>query len=472
MSLIFKDKGLRKQVFSLAIPFFLQEAILVVTSFLTALMFNPFQTQEVITGVGTAGNVYFMFSITVGALVFIGNLFISQHYGKGKYDDVEKDFYLSLKIVAVLSIIFFVLAMAIPSQLISIFIPGQTEAINFGTKYLRIFAISLLFNGFSLIYYCFMKNTGLERLATINSLITLVVLASLNGVFIFGVDMGLEGIAASTVIARGIEMILNIVFVQMKGQIKFHFKNFIKWDSKLFKEFFKRGGPLTLAKLSWATGFLMISVVLGQLVASQKAAGVPANDAEAISAANALLSNAINIVMSVPNCVAPTVSVIVGRQLGANKLEDAKSTSKQILRFTTALTIFAVVAMMLSYPIIFYTHSAVGNPGPGDSKLVASYLLYFTIIVSCITIPRGFNGPIENGILTVGGDNLYVSILDAVVWTIPVGLGFIGVNCGWHPIAVFACLQLEEVIKCPINFWRYKTNKWVKNIVTPIKVVD
>lgn len=465
MSLIFKDKGLRKQVFSLAIPFFLQEAILVLTSFLTALMFNPFQPAEVITGVGTAGNVYFLFNITVGALVFIGNLFISQHYGKGKYDDVEKDFYLSLKIVAILSIIFFVLSMAIPSQIISIFIPGQEEAIGFGTTYLRIFAISLLFNGFSLIYYCFMKNTGLERYATVNSLITLILLAVFNAVFIFGIDMGLEGIALSMVIARCVEMILNIVFVQTKGKIKFHFKNFLKRDPELFKEFFKRGGPLTIAKLSWATGFLMISVVLGQLVLRLKNAGVPDADAEAISTANALLSNAINIVMSVPNCIAPTVSVIVGRQLGANKLKEAKETSNQILRFTTALTIFAVAGIMLSYPIIFYTHPAVS-----DSSTVASYLLYFTIVVAVITIPRGFNGPIENGILTVGGDNLYVSILDAVAWMIPVGLGFIGVKCGWHPIAVFACLQLEEAIKCPINFWRYKTNKWVKNITTKNKV--
>ncbi|MCQ2795690.1 MAG: polysaccharide biosynthesis C-terminal domain-containing protein [Bacilli bacterium] len=467
MNLVFKDKGLRKQVFSLAIPFFLQEAILVLTSFLTALMFNPtipVEKSAILNGVGTAGNVYFLFNITVGALVFIGNLFISQHYGKGRYDEVEKDFYLSLKIVAVLSVIFFVLSMAIPSQILSIFIPGQEEAIMYGTKYLRIFAISLLFNGFSLIYYCFMKNTGLEKLATTNSLITLSLLALLNGIFIFGVDMGLQGIALSIVIARCVEMILNIVFVQTKGKIKVNPKNFFK-RSHRFKEFFKRGGPLTLAKLSWATGFLMISVVLGQLVKNLTDAGVA--NADAITTANILLSNAINIVMSVPNCVAPTVSVIVGRQLGANKLEQAKDSSKQILRFTAVLTIFAVCATMLSYPIIYATHSNVS----GDID-VSNYLLYFTIIVAVITIPRGFNGPIENGILNVGGDNLYVSILDATTWVIPVGLGFIGVNCGWHPVAVFAVLQLEEVIKCPINFWRYKTNKWVKNITTTNEAIN
>lgn len=465
MSLIFKDKGLRKQVFSLAIPFFLQEAILVVTSFLTAIMFNPGRTDEVIAGMGAANNVYFLFNITVGALVFIGNLFISQHYGKGRHDDVMKDFYVSLKIVSVLAIIFFTLSMAIPNQLIRIFIPGSTNsdilAVSYGVTYLRIFSISFLFIGYSLIYYCFMKNTGLERYATINTLITLGVLAILNGVFIFGVNMGLEGVAAALVITRFIELALNIIFVQVKGEDKFKFKDFIKRDPELFKAFFKRGGPLTLAKLSWGTGFLMISVILGQL---SKGMG---DDGIRMLAANTLLSNAINIVMSVPNCVAPTVSVIVGRQLGANKLEEAKESSRQILRFTTALTIFAVCGIMLSYPIIFYTHSNVST----DST-VAYYLLYFTIIVSCITIPRGFNGPIENGILTVGGDNLYVSILDGVAWTVPAALGFMGVKLGWHPIAVFACLQLEEVIKCPINFWRYKTNKWVKNIVTPIKVVD
>ncbi|MCQ2792001.1 MAG: polysaccharide biosynthesis C-terminal domain-containing protein [Bacilli bacterium] len=465
MSLIFKDKGLRKQVFSLAIPFFLQEAILVVTSFLTALMFNPGRTDEVIAGMGAANNIYFLYNITIGALVFIGNLFISQHYGKERHDDVMKDFYVSLKIVSVLAIIFFTLSMAIPNQLIKIFIPGSTEAdklaVSYGATYLRIFSISFLFIGYSLIYYCFMKNTGLERYATVNTLITLILLAVLNAIFIFGVDMGLEGVAAALVITRFVELILNIVFVQVKGKDKFRFKDFTERNPELFKAFFKRGGPLTLAKLSWGTGFLMISVILGQL---SKGMG---DDGIKMLAANTLLSNAINIVMSVPNCVAPTVSVIVGRQLGANKLEEAKDSAKQILRFTAALTVFAVCGIILSYPIIFYTHSNVS----GDNT-VANYLLYFTIIVACITIPRGFNGPVANGILTVGGDNLYVSILDGVVWMIPAMLGFIGVKCGWHPIAVFVCLQLEEVIKCPINLLRYRTNKWVKNITTPIKVVD
>ena len=465
MNLVFKDKGLRKQVFSLAIPFFLQEAILVLTSFLTAIMFSPGRTDEVIAGIGAASNIYFLYNITVCSLVFIGNLFISQHYGKGQHDNVRKDFYVSLKIVAVLAIIFFTLSMAIPSQLIAIFIPGSKPqdllAVSYGATYLRIFSISFLFTGFSLIYYCFIKNTGLERYATTNSLITLILLASLNAIFIFGVNMGLEGVATALVIARFVELILNVVFVQIKGKDKFIFKEFIQRDPELFKSFFKRGGALTLAKLSWAIGFLMISVILGQLSKNMGGDGIK------MLAANTLLLYAINIIMSIPNCITPTVSVIVGRQLGGNKLNEAKEASKQILRFTAMLAIFAMASVMLSYPIIFYTHSNVS----GD-KTTAYYLLYFTIIVAAIMIPRGFNGPIENGILTVGGDNLYVSILDGVVWIIPVALGYVGVKCGWHPIAVFACLQLEEVIKCPINFWRYKTNKWVKNIVTPIKVVD
>lgn len=469
MKLVFSDKKLRRQVFSLAIPFFLQEVILVVTSFLNALMFNPTipeELSEVINGIGTAGNIYFLFNITVGALIFICNLFISQHYGKGRYEDVEKDFYLGLKIVATLSIIFFILSVSIPSQLVSIFIPGQQEAISYGAQYLRIFGISFLFNGFSLIYYCFMKNTGLEKFATTNSLITLVLLASLNALFIYGLKLNLTGLGLSIVIARGIELILNVVFVQWKGKIKFNIRRFVKWDSHLFKEFFKRGGPLTIAKLSWAAGFLMISVILGLLVERLKnAGGVSPEEAEAITTANILLTNAINIIMSVPNCVTPTISVIVGRDLGANKLENAKNNARQILRFTTVLMIITVAAILISYPIIFYTHDL--------SKKCSEYLLNFTLIVAVITIPRTFNGPIENGILTVGGDNLFVSILDGVTaWAVPVTLGFIGVYCNWHPLAVFAVLQLEEVVKFPINLWRYKTNKWVKNIVNPLKVVD
>lgn len=459
MNLIFKDKTLRKQVFSLIIPIFLQEAVMVLIGFLTPLMFNPGRSDDMIAGLGAASNIYFLYSCTIGALVMLSHLFVSQHYGKGRFDYVEKDLYLSVKLVAVIALIFFVLSMAIPSQIVSIFVPGQTDAIMYGASYLRIFSISFLFTGFSLIYYSFMKNTGLERYATVSSVITLVLLVILNSTFIFGLKMELEGVAIAIVVARFVELILNFVFVQTRGKIKFHFKNFIKADCELFKDYFKRSGPLTLARLSWAFGFLMISVILGQLASGMGEDGIK------MLAANAILTNVINIMMCLPNCVAPTISVVVGRALGANKLEEAKEYSKQILRLTFIIALCAVGVILVAYPIVYATHSNV-NTDP----ITNQYYWLFTIIVASFTIPRCYNGPIENGILTAGGDNFYVCLVDGLTaWVVPVTLGFIGINFHWDPIAIYVVLQLEEVIKFPINVWRYKSYKWVKSITVNAK---
>lgn len=454
MNLIFKDKGLRKQVLSLILPIFLQEAVMVLIGFLTPLMFNPGRSDEMIAGLGAASNIYFLFSCTVGALVMLCHLFISQHYGKGRFDYVEKDLYLSIKLVAVIALIFFALTLAIPSQIVSIFAPGKDEVIKYGASYLRIFSISFLFTGFSLIYYSFMKTTGLERYATISSIVTLAILVILNSTFIFGLKMELEGVAIAIVVARFIELILNIVFVQAKGKVKFHLKNFVKNDHELFKTYFKRSGPLTLARLSWAFGFLMISVVLGQLAIGMGKDGVK------MLAANAILTNVINIMMCLPNCVAPTISVVVGRALGANKLKEAKEYTKQILRLTFVIALCAVSVILVAYPIVYATHSNVNT-----DQTTNQYYFLFTIIVASFTIPRCFNGPIENGVLTTGGDNFYVCLIDGLTaWLIPVTLGFIGINYHWDPIAIYVVLQLEEVVKFPINMWRYKTYKWVKNI--------
>lgn len=457
MNLVFKDKSLRKQVLSLIIPFFLLEVILVLINFLTPLMFNPGRSDEVIAGLGAASLVYFLFSNVTGALVVLGLLFISQHYGEKRYDYVEKDLYLSLKITAVISIIFFVLSIAIPSQIISIFIPNQYEAIEYGAKYLRIFSVSFLFTGFSLIYYSFMKITGLQKQTIINMCATLGILIILYSIFIFGTNMALEGVAISIVVARFIELILNFVTVQMKSKIKFNFKNFLKNDHQLFKSFIKRGGPLTIARLSWAFGFLMISIIMGQL-----AKGMAEEEAKNMLAASAIVNNVINIMMCLPNCVAPTISVIVGRALGANKLEEAKESAKQILRFTIIIALLAVGVILISYPIVYATHINVSSDPD-----TANYLFYFTLIVAGCTIPRCFNGAIENGVLNVGGDNFYICLVDGLTaWVVPVALGFIGLHCGWHPFAIYAVLQLEEVVKFPINLIRYKTYKWVRNINT------
>ena len=447
---ILKDKALRKEFISFTIPFLIQELIINLTGLLTSFIVNPQVGEEVRNGIFAAGRIYFLLSMTIGAVVFVGNLFISQHFGKGKMDSVKKDFHLALKLAFIINLLFFLVCMIIPKQLITLFIPGQELAIELGAKYMRVFAISFPFTGLSLIYYCLMKCSGLERYASLNSIITLGVMLVTTTIFVFATPNMIEGIALATVITRFIELVINVVIVQIKGNVKFSFKDFISPNTKLFKRFIRHGGPLTIAKLSWAFAFIMISVILGQLHNPY------------ISDANGLLSNVLGIIMCIPNAITATLSVSIGRRLGANKLEDAKETGQQILKLNGVLAVITMCLFLLGCPIVIGIHSAT-TPLKEETL---GYLWKFFLITSVTFVPRCYNGPIMNGILNAGGDTLYVSIVDSIAgWVSTVLLGFLGVHFNWHPLAIYSCLQLDEIVKFPVNLWRYKKGIWIRNIV-------
>ena len=45
-----------------------------------------------------------------------------------------------------------------------------------------------------------------------------------------------------------------------------------------------------------------------------------------------------------------------------------------------------------------------------------------------------------------------------------VGLGFLTLKLGAAPLAVFFVMKLDEAVKTPVVLWRYKKEKWLRNI--------
>ena len=91
-------------------------------------------------------------------------------------------------------------------------------------------------------------------------------------------------------------------------------------------------------------------------------------------------------------------------------------------------------------------------------------------IYGIFMLPRVYNGILIVGILRGGGDAKYGSIAQGLsIWLVGIPLAFIAAYVmNWSISYVIFFGALEEILRCIILRRRFKSNKWINNMVKDI----
>ena len=167
----------------------------------------------------------------------------------------------------------------------------------------------------------------------------------------------------------------------------------------------------------------------------------------------------MNLFMIVTFGLANASVVIIGNEIGANREYEAISASKKISSLSIKISIIlAVILALLAKPIIsFFNVSA-------EVKMASQYILY---IYALILVFKIYNTVMIIGILRGGGDTTYGSILQAfTLWLIGIPLAAFAafvLKLPVYYVVMFA--MIEEIVKLFIMMSRFKSFKWIKNMV-------
>ena len=142
----------------------------------------------------------FLFSLFTAALTLGMSILVAQYWGAGNRDAVERVLGFVMLYAGMLSTAFFLAALLVPEQLMSIMTNDGT-LIMLGARYLRISSLSYLFIGLSQMYLCLMKNTGLAVMGMTVSTVGVIVHVVLNAALIYGI--GSLDIPALGIFRRG-----------------------------------------------------------------------------------------------------------------------------------------------------------------------------------------------------------------------------------------------------------------------------
>ena len=339
-------------------------------------------------GVGYLGNgaTNVVFPITVLAMAFAfmigdgGAAYLSLKLGEKKKEEASKGVANSIIIGTIVSIIMLVGGLVFLPQLLNLF--GCTDGLReYALGYGGIIVIGLPFFIIGSVLNGMIRADGSPKYAMTSMVLGAVLNIILDPIFIFPLNMGVEGAAKATVISQFVTFLLNVLYIKKFKTIELS-KRTVKFDAKVIFKVLSLGISSFINQMSFV---LLISIqnnLLGKYGAETKfGPDIPITVLGIVMKINQIL-NSIIIGVAVGS------QPIVGYNYGAGKFDRVKKILKTMLACTITVSITAF--------ILFQTipEKLISIFGSGDSNYIEFACLTFrTYLLLCICngvqIPSG-----------------------------------------------------------------------------------
>lgn len=444
-----KDRGFYSNFFSLWKILVLNNIIILGVNLADNIMLGRF--NEFALGGATACNqVQFVFQQVIlglsNAVVVLG----SQYWGEKRTGPIKKLSSAAVVLGIIFSAILFVFASVMPEKVVGLFTDSQ-KIIEEGVTYLSIIKYTYPVFALTNIILAILRSVESIKVGFYVSVITLVLNISLNYVLIFGKlgfsPLGAKGAAIATLISRIAELIFVIIYVLfIEKKIKWSASDLRHQDKSLVKKYCKTCIPFVITDGLFGVSTALQTVILGHMT-------------EAALTANSVSTTLYQVLKVAAVGSASAAAVIIGKTIGEGK------TIEKIKEYTKTLQIIFVLMGIATSIILFIVRIPIVsmyNISDEAKSLANGFLL-----VLCVTcIGTAYQMPTNTGIIRGGGDSKFILIVDIIsIWGIVLPLSFVAAFVWkWHPIAIIACLNADQIFKSVPAFIKANRYKWIRRL--------
>lgn len=451
------DRNFYKSYIALALPMILQNAVTNLVSFLDNIMVGQLGTEQM-SGVAIVNQLIFVYNLAIFGAVSAASIFGAQYFGKGNHKGHMYSFRFKLYAALTVTALTILLFVTKGENLISLYLTdtsgsGATgAALQYGLEYLIIMMAGLIPFAVNQSYATNIKETGQTLIPMIASFVAVGSNAILDYLLIFGIgpfpELGVQGAALATVIARYIEALMIIIWAHRHGEKNQYLKGAYTGfgiPADELKAIIIKGLPLMMNEVLWAAGMTAV-IQCYSIRGLEVVAGL--NIATTIT-------NLFNIIyLQLGACI----SIVVGQYLGAGKLEKAKDADNKMIVFSVFCCVIVAVCMLFIgrfFPQIYNT-----------SEEIRALATKF-IAVSAIIMPFCSFSHASYFTLRSGGKTMITFLFDSVfTWIIIVPIAFLLAHfTGLGIVSVYFLVQATELIKVVIGYFMVRSNVWLVQMV-------
>lgn len=446
-----------KRAVMIAIPVMLQLLIQNLVSLIDNFMVAGLGDIKM-SGVNVAGQINFIFLILINTVCLSAGIFMSQYKGANDKEGMQQTLRFKIIVAGIFGLIYTIVSFIAPRNLFNIMVTINTDApqiLDQAQIYSRAVALSWFFMVFSQALASSLREIENVKVPLIISSIATLVNTFFNWLLIYG-NLGapcleVAGAGYATVIARGTELILFVVYCVVKRP-PFMFNPFKLFFVKvrLFANIFSKSLMILYSELFWAISETLSNALYNTRGGAEIVSGM----AGGFAVANLFLLCCSGIVTS--------VNVILGQELGAGKIEEARKCKNWVL---SGSIIFGLIFMLIGFgttilvPFVFKNLTV-------DAQTIAKHL----IIVAAVYLPLWAFLNAQYAVSRTGGDTTMGVICDTVANVLFIGgMLLLTFLTKLGPIEMYAIVKLSDVAKTVIAHIWLKKERWLVNLTVAEK---
>lgn len=441
----------RKQLFTtrtlilLSIPAILEQTLANVVGLADSVMVSSVG-EAAISGVSLVDNVSGVILNLLTSLSIGGGIVTSQLIGAGNYDKARRSAGQNITMTVSISILIGFLCAVFSRQIISLFF-GHIEQDVMEACLIYMFwqAVSFPFLGLYSAGAAILRAGGDTKTAFYVSLLRNGVNIAGNAICIFGLKMGVSGVAIPTAISRFVGAAA-IVWAVMKSKASLHpNKNDIfHIDSSLMGRMFRLGMPTALENSIFQIG----RVLTMSMVSLHGTVHI---------AANATASQLTGLANNFTQGVRTASMTVIGQCVGAGDEDQIKRNFRKLLIMSYLCN------FMCGFPMMLFRHSILGlyaTLSPETLDLAAKLMLINLGFAFIIYTPSWFIvGP-----LRAANDTTFpmvASIISMFIFRLTLAQ-ILCVELGWGVVGVWYAMIVDWAFRAVIFTIRWYSGAWKK----------
>ena len=453
------DKQFYRTVLFVAVPMMVQNGITNLVNLLDNIMVGQVSTAAM-SGVSIVNQFVFIFNLLVFGAVSAAGIFTAQFHGSNDVQGEQHTFRFKVLVNLLAGALGIAAFALLDDQLIRLFLQMESEASSlspeealfYGKQYLWPMLLGLIPYALSQAYASTMRETGQTVLPMVASSAAVATNFVLNAILIFGLvgfpAMGVAGAAIATVVARFVELAILVVWGHTHKEkcpylVGAYRSLYI--PGALFAQIMIKGLPLMANEFFWA-----ISITLRNQ--SYSTCGL-----EVVAAQNIAVT-IINLFSVVYLSLGSSIAIVVGNQLGAGEIEQARDTDRKMIAFSVSCAAgigLLLIALAQVFPLIY--------KAPEDVRSLATFM----IVVSGCALPFFSYAHAAYFTLRSGGRVGITFLFDSVyMWgvvipTVVLLANFTSISIYWLYIAG----TVAETLKCIFGFIFLRKINWARRLV-------
>lgn len=445
-----RDKGFYRQLIKLTSFIALQNVIACFVGLADNVMIGAY-SQDALSGVALANQIQFFLQMLAGGIAEGMAVIAAQYWGTKRTEPVKRVTTIAMLFALFAGVLFFLMGQLCPEQALGLLTTDQAS-IQEGADYMRIVSYSYILFTASCVLVTAQRSVENVSVGMLASLGGLSVNIILNYILIFGhfgaPRMGVKGAAIATLIGRAAELCVVLLYTVCKDQkLRYRFRDLLKLDKLLLKDYARIGTPVFLASASWGVAMTVQTAILGHMEA-----------ANSVIAANSIANTLFQLITVVVYGLASASGVVIGKAVGRDDRAHLKE-------YVDTLQILYVIVGLLTSALLYACKGLILSMyrvTPEASQMAGQF-----IDVLCVTvIGTAYQCACLTGIVRGGGNTKFVFYNDLIfMWSIVLPISLLAAFVfHWPPVWVFFCLKADQLLKCIIAVWQVNSYHWVKKV--------